>query len=298
MSTETEPAKTRTRSPAYPVIALGQALDLARKLWDSQRKHESHIDAAIKAMGYARHGASLRIIAALGHYGLTEESGAADQRKIRLSDLAQDILHLQESDPKRREALKSAALAPAIHAALWERYGAHLPDDNSIRPFLIRDKGFNDAIVQDVLDNYRSTFELANLGKIEEDNANEKQVDPDKPQQGEAEGRTDNTNQQRQTPFVPMNPAVQELPILVGPNLVARIPFPMTEDDFDLMMGTLNLWKKKIVRSEFPKNAVWKNKDHDMPVTITGKMGEKDGEVYYQSSTGTGIPGSELEFQS
>jgi hypothetical protein len=43
---------------------------------------------------------------------------------------------------------------------------------------------------------------------------------------------------------------IQELPILVGPNLVARIPFPMTEDDFDLMMATLNLWKHKLVRSE------------------------------------------------
>jgi len=28
---------------------------------------------------------------------------------------------------------------------------------------------------------------------------------------------------------------------------VARIPFPMTEDDFDLLIGTLNLWKKKLI---------------------------------------------------
>ena len=39
----------------------------------------------------------------------------------------------------------------------------------------------------------------------------------------------------------------QELPILVGAsNRVARIPFPMTEDDFELLIGTLNLWKKKL----------------------------------------------------
>jgi hypothetical protein len=24
-------------------------------------------------------------------------------------------------------------------------------------------------------------------------------------------------------------------------------PFPMTEDDFDLLIGTLNLWKKKLL---------------------------------------------------
>jgi hypothetical protein len=28
---------------------------------------------------------------------------------------------------------------------------------------------------------------------------------------------------------------------------VARIPFPMTDDDFDLLIGTLNLWKKKLL---------------------------------------------------
>jgi hypothetical protein len=37
-------------------------------------------------------------------------------------------------------------------------------------------------------------------------------------------------------------------------NRVARIPFPMTEDDFELLMGTLNLWKKKLVspKSDHP----------------------------------------------
>jgi hypothetical protein len=47
-----------------------------------------------------------------------------------------------------------------------------------------------------------------------------------------------------------MNPdaAIQEMPVLVGPGKVARIPFPMTEEDFDLFIGTLNLWKKKLVK--------------------------------------------------
>ena len=47
----------------------------------------------------------------------------------------------------------------------------------------------------------------------------------------------------------------QELPILVGANRVARIPFPMTEDDFDLLIGTLNLWKKKLLAPESKPDA-------------------------------------------
>ncbi len=221
-------------------------MDLIRKLWDSQRKHEAHIDAALKALGYARHGASLRITAALGHYGLTEESGSKDNRKIRVSELAQDILHHLDSDPKRKQALKKAALMPAIHAALWERYGMHLPDDNAIRPFLIRDKGFNEDIVQNVIENYRSSFDFAKLDSSE--------VDTPEATKEETKLHAANPPDSVKEASVACAPQVafkpEELPILVGGGKIARIPFPMSEDDFDLLIGTLNLWKKRIVKSE------------------------------------------------
>lgn len=77
----------------------------------------------------------------------------------------------------------------------------------------------------------------------------------------------------------------------------APIPVGMSEDDFDLLLQTLKLWKRRIVKSEFPKQAIWKNKDSDMPVTIIGIAGSKDGQLYFQSSTQTGIPASELTFE-
>lgn len=85
--------------------------------------------------------------------------------------------------------------------------------------------------------------------------------------------------------------------MLVGTGRVARIPFPMSEDDFELLIGTLNLWKKKIVNSDYPKSAIWKNNDSDVPVTIVGIVGSKDGQVFYKSSDGTGIPASQLVFR-
>ncbi len=51
-------------------------------------------------------------------------------------------------------------------------------------------------------------------------------------------------------------------------------------------------------QSTFPARAIWKNKSADAPVTITGFLGEKDGVRFYQSSDGTGIPESELTFES
>jgi len=239
-----EPA-TKSRSPAYPAIPLSSAIESARKLWDAQRKQEAHFDSALKTLGYsARSGSALRAIAALGHYGLIDASGEKDNRKIRLSEQAQDILHLAETDERRRKALKSAALTPKIYAALWERYGSNLPDDAAIRPFLIRDKGYNDAVVDNLIINYRLTLEFAKLDKIDENVHDEEQSD--KRQKSAADDITKGGSHRSMT-------LDQELPILVGAsNRVARIPFPMTEDDFDLLVGTLNLWKKKLIT---PKSA-------------------------------------------
>ena len=52
--------------------------------------------------------------------------------------------------------------------------------------------------------------------------------------------------------------------------------------------------------AEFHAHAIWSNQDHDKPVVITGVMGsdEKSGETYFMTEDGTGIPESELVFDS
>jgi hypothetical protein len=52
-----------------------------------------------------------------------------------------------------------------------------------------------------------------------------------------------------------MSSTTQELPILVGVNRIARIPFPMAEDDFDMLIKTLNLWKEKLVATKDKQDA-------------------------------------------
>jgi hypothetical protein len=248
MNTESEPPK-QSRSPAYPAVPLPTAIESARKLWNAQRKQEAHIDSALKALGYSsRSGTSLRAIAALGHYGLIDVSGDKDNRKIRLSEQAQDILHLAQADERRRKALKSAALTPKIYAALWERYGANLPDDSAIRPFLIRDKGYNDAVVDNLIADYRSTLEFAKLDKSVEDSPENGKTGLDQEFPITARTRT-------RMPVSPMSSTTQELPILVGVDRIARIPFPMAEDDFDMLIKTLNLWKEKLVATKDKQDA-------------------------------------------
>jgi hypothetical protein len=48
----------------------------------------------------------------------------------------------------------------------------------------------------------------------------------------------------------------------------------------------------------YPRKAIWKNKDHDQPVTVTGELGEKDGKRFYSiEESSTGVPEDELEFE-
>jgi hypothetical protein len=247
--TTTPHSPKQSRSPAYPAVPLETAVESARKLWNAQRKQESHIDSTLKALGYAaRSGTALRAIAALSHYGLVEETGSKDDRKFRLSEAAQDILHLAETDDRRRRALKAAALSPKIHASLWERYGPNLPDDGAITPYLIRDKGYNDAVVDSIIANYRATLEFAKLDKVEDSNpegAVQSEERNGEPENGVATDLQDSSSKAKQAAA-----SAQELPILVGDNRIARIPFPMSEDDFDLLIGTLNLWKKKLLAAK------------------------------------------------
>lgn len=45
---------------------------------------------------------------------------------------------------------------------------------------------------------------------------------------------------------------------------------------------------------KYPSVVIWRNKDTDMEITIVGLFGSMNGITYYQSSTGTGIPGNEI----
>jgi hypothetical protein len=46
-----------------------------------------------------------------------------------------------------------------------------------------------------------------------------------------------------------------------------------------------------------PKPAMWRNKDYDAPINVTGELGEKDGKKFYAvEGSNTGVPEDELDF--
>ena len=47
----------------------------------------------------------------------------------------------------------------------------------------------------------------------------------------------------------PWSLARRELPVPLDNGLVVRVPYPMSEEDFSLLLDTLQLWKKRLVRA-------------------------------------------------
>lgn len=157
--------KKRHRSPAYPSLSLGEAIEKIGVLYDKEKRHPVPVAVAASHFGYdIKSSSALRAIAALKHFGLATEMGASDDRKIKVSDLALDILLSESSaSPKRIAALKKAAMLPEVFAKTWEHYKGDLPSDATLKEYLIRSLDFNDSVVGLLINKFRSTLALAKI---------------------------------------------------------------------------------------------------------------------------------------
>lgn len=163
--TETHLKRSRTRSPAYPYIPLPAALEKAAVLWQVEGRHPAAVNVAMQHWGYKEDSSTgYSCVAALKKFGLVDHDGMGESRQVRLSGLALSILLDKNPDsPARRDALRAAALGPRIHAELWERYGTELPSDQSLKRFLVVERSFNEAAVDELLDEYKVTMAFAGL---------------------------------------------------------------------------------------------------------------------------------------
>ena len=78
------------RSPSYPSTPLEEAIDLARKLHQVERKNPIDREVAAKALGYSGiTGRSATILSNLIQYGLLEKTG---KNEVRVADRAVEIM--------------------------------------------------------------------------------------------------------------------------------------------------------------------------------------------------------------
>ena len=123
MSNQETPAAKRPkgRSPNYPAIDLAEAIVKARELYKAELQHPASVSTVVKDWGYKTpNGPAGLALAALKRFGLTDDDGLGPARRVRVSDLALDILENPDDAAKVR-AIHRAAFSPPIHRVMWEK---------------------------------------------------------------------------------------------------------------------------------------------------------------------------------
>ncbi len=143
------------------------------------------------------------------------------------------ILLDQPNSPNRLRALKEAATAPKIYSDILGKWPAHeLPSDQTIRFYLLRDKGFNDSAVSAFLKDFRASLSFANL---------------DNPTTIEDEGPAKNLSSPPDEPGAAsvkdeqMREATQEIPAVVTSKAVVPSISGHKQDTFSLDEGQVIL---------------------------------------------------------
>jgi len=279
-------------------------VEKARDIYAKEFTNPAAREVIAKDLGYnALHGASLGVIATLIRYGLLEKAGADG---LKVSAAAVTILELDEGHPERFEALKKLAFEPKLFAELKQKYPKEQPSPINLKHYLIQQKKFLPKAADEVIRIYRENLELVTeQGEPESDESTVEQP----AMQQQTNIKTKETLAVHREPSGVVRQEVTRgiyefsFPLSLQRDIKATITISGSSD---LRRRDLEFLKRKVgdliegfeEEEAEPRKAMWRNKDHDQPVTITGEMGEKNGRRFYTAKeTSTGIPEDELEFE-
>ncbi|BAM87140.1 hypothetical protein S58_11300 [Bradyrhizobium oligotrophicum S58] len=166
-SEDFEDRARKERSPSYPFISLPKALERAKAFDEAHRRSAARLATVAGTWGYSPSSSGLlQTASALKAYGLLEDSGRGDDRKVQLSDLAQRILH--DARPGAREAaIREAAMRPRLFSEYGEKWLPQRPSDSHCLSELRLDRGFTEAAASLFLRSFDETVAFSGLKEID-----------------------------------------------------------------------------------------------------------------------------------
>lgn len=140
---ESEQSK-RDRSPRFPYIGLRKSIEKIEVLYAKVRRGDALVRDIARDWGLSPTSSStVRIIAALQAFGLVEDSGTGEKRKLRLTEDGVRVLSDQRPGV-REELLAKAALRPTAIAEYARRWADGRPDDSHAISLLQFDGAFTE----------------------------------------------------------------------------------------------------------------------------------------------------------
>jgi hypothetical protein len=143
------------RSPNYPQIDLGSALEAVRAAYAEEHRNKMSRNVLAKHLGYGSlNGRALAKMGALRAYGLIE--GLQDD--IRVTDDAVICLEAPSDASERGEALSRCGLNPPIFREIRASFET-LPSEHNLRFFLVK-RGYTPEAAGKAAQNYLATMRL------------------------------------------------------------------------------------------------------------------------------------------
>jgi hypothetical protein len=250
-----ERRKRKGRSPSYPGITLGDAIEKAAILYEKEGRHPAHMDDITGHWGYKpRTGPGLVSIAALRKFGLLEE---VEGRGARLTEFALSILLHEEGSPERRQWIREAALLPQVHQELWKQFEGRLPSDQNLRRTLVLQRGFTDSGAHQFIRQFKSTIAFAGLDepdKMPEAQPSQHRL-PEEPMVPQAIRPAGIPSEEAfGSPRVSTDAGSVKVTFPLAVNMdtslwpVLQVPVPMTEEAWDQMLDAINVIRAGVVR--------------------------------------------------
>ena len=152
----------RDRSPSFPYVGLEKAVERTKLLFDKAKRHDVRVTDAAADWGLgAKSSATLQTVAALLAFGLIEDSGSGENRKVKVTDAGWRILEDGRPGVKNR-LLAEAALKPKLIAEYAETWREGRPDDAHCISDLKFERGFSDEAAQKFVRVFDDTIRFTN----------------------------------------------------------------------------------------------------------------------------------------
>jgi len=153
----------KERSPSFPFISLEKSVGRTTALYEKHKREPARLTAVAPTWGYgAKSSGLLQTVAALKQFGLVEDFGSGDERKIQLSDLGRRLL-IDERPGAKEAALREAAKRPRLLAEYIARWVPDRPSDAHCVSELQFDRGFTGDAARLFLRVFDDTVAFAKL---------------------------------------------------------------------------------------------------------------------------------------
>jgi hypothetical protein len=157
-----EAGMAKVRSPNYPVMSLGPALEAVRPAFKQENRNKMSRSVLAKHLGYSSlNGRALGKIGAVRAYGLIDGSGD----ELRISDDAVKALNAPAGSDERTEALARLANRPTLFQELNKQFPT-IPSLENLKYTLVK-RQFTPEAAEKAAESYLATFNL--VGGIQDD---------------------------------------------------------------------------------------------------------------------------------